>query len=79
MTGGGSEVEQALNRPAPCVLTNSEYTDVLADMNRRLRWRPPKQRLAHRSGRSMRPISLPRRVEDRDAVEPVGAHAPAAP
>jgi hypothetical protein len=44
---------------APCAFTNSEYSDVLPHMNRRLRWRPPKHTLAQRSGRSMRPIGRP--------------------
>ena len=48
-------------------------------MNSRLRCRPPKHRLAQRSGRSMRPIGLPSGLKITDAVEPLGAHAPADP
>ncbi len=44
---------------APCASTYSEYTDWLAAMNSRLRFTPPKQTLAQRSGSRMRPISLP--------------------
>src|SRR5687768_17952180 len=43
----------------PCAFVYSENTDVLATMNSRLRYLPPKVRFAHRSGRSIRPMSFP--------------------
>ena len=56
---GTQSLDPRLTPTAPCVLTYSAYTDWLAAMNRRLRLRPPKQRLAQRSGSAMRPIGLP--------------------
>jgi len=64
-TAPGSGLAGSGNKPrpqppgAPWVLTYSAYTDWLAAMNRRPRARPPKHRLAQRSGRRIRPISLP--------------------
>ena len=48
-------------------------------MNSRLRQRPPKQRLAQRSGSAMWPIGSRGGIEDAHAVEIRLAHAPAAP
>ena len=41
------------------VLIAYDNAEWLAAMNRRLRFRPPKQRLAQRSGSAMRPINTP--------------------
>ena len=48
-------------------------------MNRRLRQRPPKHKLADRSGSEMWPIGCADGIENPHAVQRRIAHAPAAP
>ena len=48
-------------------------------MKSRFRYRPPKTRFAHRSGRAIRPISRPAGVNTRTPSSSSPAHSPAAP
>ena len=66
-------------RPRPACSHRAHRARWLAAMNSRLRQRPPKHRLAQRSGSAIWPIGSPAGLNTRTPSSSALAHAPAAP